>query len=84
MNVKVKMRQTAAGPDGPFQEGHTYEMRVELASQYVNAGAAEWVGRPVEQAVAKPVAEERVEVSEPEELVEEAPKPAVKRRGARK
>jgi hypothetical protein len=61
--VKIKMRQTAAGPDGPFMEGGTYDVRPELASQYVNAGAAEFVGRAPEQAV-QPTGESREEAPE--------------------
>lgn len=49
--ARVKMKQTAAGPAGVFEEGKSYDLDGELASHYVSHGAAEWVGNPPEHAV---------------------------------
>lgn len=47
---RIRMFQTAAGPDGPFDAGKEYNVSGEIGSQYVNAGAAEWVEAPKETA----------------------------------
>lgn len=49
--ARVKMKQTAAGPAGVFEEGKSYDLDGDLASHYVSHGAAEWVGNPPEHAV---------------------------------
>lgn len=54
----LRMTQTAAGPDGPYQAGREYtapgQMTHEQATGFVSAGAAEWVTPPVERAVSAP------------------------------
>lgn len=52
--AKIHMHQTAAGPNGPYEAGKTYDVSGEIGSQYVSAGAAEWVEKPVERVVREP------------------------------
>lgn len=51
----IRMRTTAAGPMGTFQEGKVYpNVPAALASDLVAAGAAEWAEPRRETAVAAP------------------------------
>lgn len=51
---KVRMRNTAAGPDGAFQAGKEYDVSGDLGTALVSSGAAEWASPRVEQAVTEP------------------------------
>lgn len=53
--ARIRMFQTAAGPNGPFEAGKEYDVSGEIGSQYVSAGAAEWIGKePKETATTGP------------------------------
>lgn len=66
--MKVKMRTTAAGPEGVQLAGQIYDLPDAAAKAYVNAGSAEAIDKPkparqrparppVERATANPDAE---------------------------
>jgi hypothetical protein len=41
--LRIRMKSTAAGPSGVFEEGREYPVSDELGEQLVDAGAAELV-----------------------------------------
>lgn len=58
---KIRMRSTAAGPEGVLLADHEYEVNGERATPLVSGGFAAFVGQPIERAV-KHIPERRVEV----------------------
>jgi len=56
--MKIKMRTTASGPAGVFEEGKVYDVEDPLGNAFVGGGYAEWVEMKSEA---------------PPETVEEAP-----------